>query len=65
MAVLNLSSIALCIFGAAIGMKIMGFEVSLTSVLGIVSLMGILVRNGIIMLDYAEELRNKENMTVR
>ena len=65
MAVLNLSSIALCIFGAAVGMKIMGFEVSLTSVLGIVSLMGILVRNGIIMLDYAEELRNKENMTVR
>ena len=65
MAVLNLSSIALCIFGAAIGMKIMDFEVSLTSVLGIVSLMGILVRNGIIMLDYAEELRNKENMTVR
>lgn len=65
MAILNLSSIALCIFGAAIGMKIMGFEVSLTSVLGIVSLMGILVRNGIIMLDYAEELRNKEHMTVR
>lgn len=65
MAILNLSSIALCIFGAAIGMKIMGFEVSLTSVLGIVSLMGILVRNGIIMLDYVEELRNKEHMTVR
>lgn len=65
MALLNLSSVTLCIFGAAVGMKVMGFEVSLTSVLGLVSLMGILVRNGIIMLDYAEELRRDEGMSVR
>ena len=38
---------------------------SVTAVLGIVSLMGILVRNGIIMLDYADELREKEGLTVR
>lgn len=65
MAVLNISSVTLCIFGAAVGMETMGFEVSLTSVLGLVSLMGILVRNGIIMLDYAEELRLKEGMDVK
>jgi len=33
-------------------------------VLGIISLMGILVRNGIIMLDYAEELRQVHKMSV-
>ena len=38
---------------------------SVTAVLGIVSLMGILVRNGIIMLDYADELRMKEGLSVR
>ncbi|MEZ5005383.1 MAG: efflux RND transporter permease subunit [Bacteroides graminisolvens] len=36
--------------------------VSVTAVLGIV--MGILVRNGIIMLDYAEELRQVHKMSV-
>jgi len=42
----------------------MGQDVSMTGILGIVSLMGILVRNGIIMLDYAEELRHKHNLPV-
>jgi multidrug efflux pump subunit AcrB len=41
----------------------MGLELSVTAILGIVSLMGIVVRNGIIMIDYAEELR-KEGMNV-
>ena len=65
LAVINLTSITLCVFGAAAGLRILGLELSLTSILGIVSLMGILVRNGIIMLDYAEELRHKEGMDVR
>jgi multidrug efflux pump subunit AcrB len=37
----------------------------LTAVLGLISLMGIIVRNGIIMIDYAEELRDNEHMRVR
>lgn len=65
LALVNLSAMSLCIFGAAIGLLITGYDVSITCVLGVVSLMGILVRNGIIMLDYAEELRLIENMTVR
>lgn len=48
----------LCIPGAAIGLKIQSTDLSLTCVLGLVSLMGILVRNAIVLLDYAEELRN-------
>ncbi len=42
-----------------------GVDFSVTCVLGIVSLMGILVRNGIIMIDYAEELRKEERLHTR
>ncbi len=65
LALVNLSSMSLCIFGAAIGLFITGYDVSLTCVLGVVSLMGILVRNGIIMLDYAEELRRDKGLSIR
>lgn len=65
LALVNLSAMSLCIFGAAIGLYITGFDVSLTCILGVVSLMGILVRNGIIMLDYAEELRRDKGLSVR
>lgn len=64
MALLVLTSAALSLIGAAFGIWIMGLEVGTTAIIGIVSLMGILVRNGIIMLDYAEELQAKEKMTV-
>lgn len=65
LALVNLSSMFLCIFGAAIGLIATGYDMSLTAILGVVSLMGILVRNGIIMLDYAEELRRDKGMSVR
>ena len=65
LALVNLSSMALCILGAALGLLITGYDMSLTGVLGVVSLMGILVRNGIIMIDYAEELRLTKGMKVR
>lgn len=64
MAVLVLCSIALCAFGGFFGLWVMGKDFSLTAILGFVSLMGILVRNGIIMLDYAQQLREKEGMSV-
>lgn len=57
-------SMTLCIFGTAVGILIQGVNFSVTCVMGIVSLMGIIVRNGIIMIDYAEELRAMEHMTV-
>lgn len=56
---LLLVSLLLCIPGTGIGMLIQGTVLSLTCVLGIVSLMGILVRNAIVLIDYAEELRNQ------
>lgn len=58
-AILLLFCLLLTLPGAAIGLRIQDVELSLTCVLGIVSLMGILVRNAIVLLDYAEELRNQ------
>ena len=57
-AVILLVCLLLSIPGAAIGLRIQDVNISLTCVLGIVSLMGILVRNAIVLIDYAEELRN-------
>ena len=57
-----LSSLTLCFLGTAVGLMITG-EFTMTSVLGFVSLMGILVRNAIIMYDYAEELQINEKLS--
>ena len=65
LALVNLSAMSLCVFGAAVGLLVTGYDMSITAVLGVVSLMGILVRNGIIMLDYAEELRRDKGLSVR
>ena len=54
---------SLCVFGTAVGIWIQGCDLTMTSTLGVVALMGIIVRNGIIMFDYAEELRETEGMT--
>lgn len=64
-AALIFCSMLLCVFGTAAGIWIQGVDFSVTCVLGIVSLMGIIVRNGIIMIDYAEELRKTERLCVR
>ena len=65
LAALVLASSILSLFGAAFGVWVMGIEFSVTAMLGIVSLVGIIVRNGIIMFDYTDELRTKHRMTVR
>lgn len=65
LAALVLASASLCLFGAAIGLLVLGLDFSVTVILGIVSLIGIIVRNGIIMFDYTEELRFKHGMSVK
>lgn len=61
-AALIFASMSLCCLGAAVGIIVQGIDFSITCVLGLVSLMGIIVRNGIIMIDYAEELRSTERL---
>lgn len=61
-ALLLLFSLTLCFFGTAVGILFHG-ELTFTCFLGFISLMGILVRNAVIMYDYAEELREEEHLT--
>ena len=61
---LSLSVSVLCIFGATFGLWLFGLDMSVTAILGVISLIGIIVRNAIIMYDYAAELREKERLTV-
>lgn len=62
---LTLASTILCFFGAAFGIWVTGFEFGMTSVLGFVCLIGIVMRNGIILFDYADKLRKTEKMSVK
>ena len=62
-AILLLASLSLCLFGTVVGMLVMGLDFGTTCYLGVISLMGILVRNAIIMYDFAEELRTTEGIT--
>ena len=64
-AVLIMVCLTLCVFGMAVGLMIQGVEFSMTSVLGFVSLMGILVRNGVILFDYAAEVKELEKLSLK
>ncbi|CCX54794.1 acrB/AcrD/AcrF family transporter [Bacteroides sp. CAG:1060] len=64
-AVLTIVLSTLCFFGAFFGLWIFGLDFSLTAVLGLISLMGIIVRNGIILFEHAEDLRFKEGLPVK
>ena len=64
-ALLTLVMSCLCLFGAFFGLWIFRLDFGLTSVLGLISLVGIIVRNGIIMFEYAEELRFEKGLDVK
>lgn len=64
LSLLILVCLSLCLLGTAIGVLVTGVNFGMTCVLGVVSLMGILVRNGIILFDYAEEIRESEHLSV-
>ena len=64
LALLALSSSALCLFGAMLGLWLFRLDISITAVLGTVSLIGIIVRNAIMMYEYAEELRHTRGLSV-
>ena len=65
LAFLTLSSAILCLFGSMLGLWIFGLDISITAVLGVVSLIGIIVRNAIMMYEYAEEARKYKHLTYR
>jgi outer membrane protein TolC len=61
---LILSTMILAFPGAAIGLWLMNYPFSVTAFIGITSLCGMVVRNGIILIDYARELIEKGKMSV-
>ena len=62
---LSLSSSLLCLFGAAFGLWMFGQNLSVTAILGVISLIGIIVRNAIIMYEYADHLVDVEHKTAK
>jgi multidrug efflux pump subunit AcrB len=62
---LIMASSLLSLFGAAFGIWALGIDFSTTAMLGIVGLIGIIVRNGIIMFDYLEKLRAEQSISIR
>lgn len=65
LAILTLVMSTLCFFGAFLGLWIFDLDFGLTAILGVISLIGIIVRNGILMYEYAEELRFKEGYDIK
>lgn len=62
---LALSSSLLCLFGSAVGMWIFRMDISVTAILGVISLIGIIVRNAIIMYEYSDHLVTVEHKTAK
>ncbi|MBN2167034.1 MAG: efflux RND transporter permease subunit [Marinilabiliaceae bacterium] len=64
-ALLIMSTMLMSILGAAIGLKITGYPFGMTSFIGIIGLVGIVVRNGIILVDYAMHLVTHEGYSFK
>lgn len=52
-----MASMSLCLFGAMVGLWIADFTIGQTSVLGFITLLGMIVRNVILMYQHAEDKR--------
>ncbi|MEQ9441758.1 MAG: efflux RND transporter permease subunit [Cyclobacteriaceae bacterium] len=64
-ALLVMSTMLMSILGAALGLKLTGYPFGMTSFIGIIGLVGIVVRNGIILVDYAMQLVKEEGYTYK
>ncbi len=55
----------LSIFGATFGLLVLGYPFGLTCFIGIINLCGVVIRNGIILIDYTNQIRKEQNLTVK
>ena len=60
-----LATFPLSLLGAFLGLYLTGNPMGFTAFMGIISLIGIVVRNGIILVDYADELVIEHGYTVK
>ncbi|SFU46507.1 Multidrug efflux pump subunit AcrB [Pustulibacterium marinum] len=64
-AFLSFMTMPLSLFGAALGLLLMQYPFGFTSFLGLLALCGIVVRNGIILIDFADEIRISHGYSVK
>lgn len=64
-ALIVLSTFLLSLLGAFMGLLITHNPMGMTGFMGIISLIGIVVRNGIILVDYADELVKDHGLTIK
>ncbi len=57
-------SVPLAVSGGAIGLFLTGRYISLPALIGVIMLAGIVVNNGIVLVDYANTLRREKGLTV-
>ncbi|QOG11340.1 efflux RND transporter permease subunit [Arcobacter sp. FWKO B] len=57
-----LSTIPLSVFGVLLGHYIMGLNISMTTLIGIVGLAGVIVNDGVIMMDFIKKAKNIEEI---
>lgn len=60
-----MAAMSLCLFGAMVGLWIADFTIGLTSVLGFITLLGMIVRNVILMYQHAEDKRKTCHWSAR
>lgn len=60
-----MAAMSLCLFGAMVGLWIAGSTIGLTSVLGFITLLGMIVRNVILMYQHAEDKRKTCHWSAR
>ncbi len=65
LSLLIMSTIPLSAFGAVLGLFLLSYPFGMTAFVGVISLCGMVVRNGIIYIDYAEYLRKEKGMDLR
>jgi outer membrane protein TolC len=60
-----MSAMPLSLLGAFLGLVVAGYPFGVTAFIGIIGLMGIVVRNGVILVTYAEELRHTQELNAK
>lgn len=60
-----MASMTLCLFGAILGLALADFTVGLTSIFGFITLLGMIVRNAILIYQHAEQQRRFNHLSVR
>ncbi len=59
-----LSTIPLSVLGALIGTKVMGIHMTMPGLMGIIGLAGVVVNDGLIMLDFVKKSKNYDDMVI-